>query len=218
MFKMATYEPRWYEREVRGSFQSFESDEYLGIQLMVWLADLGHCWIGEFERIYGSLMFLPRYEEMELHLIWKCCYAECMLDCSGLGGFFGVGKLEQEKRSRGSVMRHPAEVAGAFVSLLAAYVQGCGYPLDIIICSALGVDMYDCVYSTCTARFGTASANLFCKILLGSRLFSYCKVAAGGLVVAGFAKLASFREGSGNGMFQVREWFKNIRGKGSENN
>ena len=36
------------------------------------------------------------------------------------------------------------------------YVMGVGYPLDIVICSALGADMYDCVYPTRTARFGTA--------------------------------------------------------------
>lgn len=34
--------------------------------------------------------------------------------------------------------------------------QGVGYPLDIVVCSALGADMYDCVYPTRTARFGTA--------------------------------------------------------------
>ena len=36
------------------------------------------------------------------------------------------------------------------------YVMGIGYPLDIVICSALGADMYDSVYPTRTARFGTA--------------------------------------------------------------
>ena len=34
--------------------------------------------------------------------------------------------------------------------------MGVGYPLDLVICTALGVDMYDCVYPTRTARFGTA--------------------------------------------------------------
>lgn len=34
--------------------------------------------------------------------------------------------------------------------------MGVGYPLDIVVCTALGVDMYDCVYPTRTARFGTA--------------------------------------------------------------
>ncbi|GJP49967.1 hypothetical protein CLOM_g9122 [Closterium sp. NIES-68] len=33
------------------------------------------------------------------------------------------------------------------------YVMGVGYPLDIVVCSALGADMYDCVYPTRTARF-----------------------------------------------------------------
>lgn len=36
------------------------------------------------------------------------------------------------------------------------FCQGVGYPLDIVVCSALGADMYDCVYPTRTARFGTA--------------------------------------------------------------
>lgn len=34
--------------------------------------------------------------------------------------------------------------------------MGVGYPLDLVVCSALGVDMYDCVYPTRTGRFGTA--------------------------------------------------------------
>eukprot|EP00775_Hariotina_reticulata_P007805 gene7805-8002_t len=36
------------------------------------------------------------------------------------------------------------------------YVMGIGYPLDILVCSALGADMYDSVYPTRTARFGVA--------------------------------------------------------------
>lgn len=36
------------------------------------------------------------------------------------------------------------------------YVMGIGYPLDVVICSALGADMYDSVYPTRTARFGVA--------------------------------------------------------------
>ena len=30
------------------------------------------------------------------------------------------------------------------------------YPMDIVVCSALGADMYDSVYPTRTARFGVA--------------------------------------------------------------
>ena len=36
------------------------------------------------------------------------------------------------------------------------YLMGVGYPLDLVVCTALGVDMYDCVYGTRTARFGVA--------------------------------------------------------------
>ena len=36
------------------------------------------------------------------------------------------------------------------------YLMGVGYPVDLVICSALGVDMYDCVWPCRTARFGTA--------------------------------------------------------------
>lgn len=36
------------------------------------------------------------------------------------------------------------------------YVMGVGYPEDVILCSALGTDMSDCVYPTRTARFGRA--------------------------------------------------------------
>lgn len=34
--------------------------------------------------------------------------------------------------------------------------MGVGYPVDLIVCVALGVDMFDCVYPARTARFGTA--------------------------------------------------------------
>ncbi len=36
------------------------------------------------------------------------------------------------------------------------YLMGVGYPVDLIVCSCLGVDMFDCVFSTRTARFGSA--------------------------------------------------------------
>jgi queuine tRNA-ribosyltransferase len=36
------------------------------------------------------------------------------------------------------------------------YCMGVGYSVDLVVCSALGVDMYDCVFPTRTARFGTA--------------------------------------------------------------
>ena len=39
------------------------------------------------------------------------------------------------------------------------YVMGIGYPLDIVLCTALGADMFDSVYPTRTARFGVALAD-----------------------------------------------------------
>lgn len=39
---------------------------------------------------------------------------------------------------------------------LPRYVMGVGWQVDLVICSLLGADMFDCVYPTRTARFGTA--------------------------------------------------------------
>ena len=34
--------------------------------------------------------------------------------------------------------------------------QGVGFAVDLVVCTCLGVDMFDCVYPSRTARFGTA--------------------------------------------------------------
>eukprot|EP00002_Diphylleia_rotans_P035851 TRINITY_DN7860_c0_g1_i2.p1 TRINITY_DN7860_c0_g1~~TRINITY_DN7860_c0_g1_i2.p1 ORF type:complete len:428 (-),score=71.09 TRINITY_DN7860_c0_g1_i2:26-1309(-) len=39
---------------------------------------------------------------------------------------------------------------------LPRYLMGVGYAVDLVVCVALGVDMFDCVYPCRTARFGTA--------------------------------------------------------------
>lgn len=36
------------------------------------------------------------------------------------------------------------------------YLMGVGYAVDVVVSSALGVDMFDCVFPTRTARFGSA--------------------------------------------------------------
>lgn len=36
------------------------------------------------------------------------------------------------------------------------YLMGVGFPIDLVVCVALGCDMFDCVYPTRTARFGQA--------------------------------------------------------------
>ena len=45
------------------------------------------------------------------------------------------------------------------------YLMGIGYPVDLVICTLLGVDQFDCVFATRTARFGTALTDYgFLKI------------------------------------------------------
>lgn len=45
------------------------------------------------------------------------------------------------------------------------YLMGVGYPVDLVVCSCFGVDMYDCVFACRTARFGTAmTRNGFLKL------------------------------------------------------
>ncbi len=50
------------------------------------------------------------------------------------------------------------EREGAVTCLLFGlrYLMGVGFAVDLVVCSALGVDMYDCVFPTRTARFGSA--------------------------------------------------------------
>lgn len=40
------------------------------------------------------------------------------------------------------------------------YLMGVGFAVDLLLCCALGCDMFDCVYPTRTARFGTALVGL----------------------------------------------------------
>ena len=44
-------------------------------------------------------------------------------------------------------------------ALRARYCMGVGYPIDLVVCVALGVDMFDCVYPARTARFGVALSD-----------------------------------------------------------
>ena len=59
------------------------------------------------------------------------------------------------------------------------YLMGVGDPLDIVVAVSLGVDMFDCVYPTRTARFGTAltkygTLNSSHAECLGSRGMRVC--------------------------------------------
>lgn len=45
------------------------------------------------------------------------------------------------------------------------YVMGVGYAVDLLACAALGADMFDCVFPTRTARFGTALIHRYPGLL-----------------------------------------------------
>ena len=53
------------------------------------------------------------------------------------------------------------------------YLMGVGYPVDLVICALLGVDMFDCVFATRTARFGTAFTN-YGFVKLKAECNKYC--------------------------------------------
>ncbi|KAI3920089.1 hypothetical protein MKW98_001345 [Papaver atlanticum] len=64
--------------------------------------------------------------------------------------------IYQGGEEKNSFWRVVAQCTAALPDDKPRYVMGVGYPLDIVVCSALGADMFDCVYPTRTARFGTA--------------------------------------------------------------
>lgn len=68
---------------------------------------------------------------------------------------YAVGGLAGGEDKRAFV-RVVAQCVAALPAGKPRYVMGIGYPLDVVICSALGADMYDSVYPTRTARFGVA--------------------------------------------------------------
>ncbi|XP_058087438.1 uncharacterized protein LOC131234504 isoform X2 [Magnolia sinica] len=68
---------------------------------------------------------------------------------------YAIGGLSGGE-DKDSFWRVVAQCTAALPEDKPRYVMGVGYPLDIVVCSALGADMYDCVYPTRTARFGTA--------------------------------------------------------------
>ncbi|KAG5543940.1 hypothetical protein RHGRI_016631 [Rhododendron griersonianum] len=68
---------------------------------------------------------------------------------------YAIGGLSGGE-DKDSFWRVVAQCTAALPEDKPRYVMGVGYPLDIVVCSALGADMYDCVYPTRTARFGSA--------------------------------------------------------------
>ena len=68
---------------------------------------------------------------------------------------FAIGGLSGGE-SKDQFWRVVSQCTQRLPELKPRYVMGVGYPLDIVCCVALGADMFDCVYPTRTARFGTA--------------------------------------------------------------
>ncbi|XP_052201675.1 uncharacterized protein LOC127807678 isoform X2 [Diospyros lotus] len=110
----------------------------------------------------------PRIEEaMYRTLRWidRCIAAHERPDEQNLFGIvqggldpvlsYAIGGLAGGE-DKDSFWRVVAQCTAALPEDKPRYVMGVGYPLDIVVCSALGADMYDCVYPTRTARFGTA--------------------------------------------------------------
>jgi tRNA-guanine family transglycosylase len=68
---------------------------------------------------------------------------------------FAIGGLAGGE-SKDHFWRVVSQCTAALPANKPRYVMGIGYPLDVVVCSALGADMYDSVYPTRTARFGVA--------------------------------------------------------------
>lgn len=71
---------------------------------------------------------------------------------------YAIGGLSggEDKESFWKVV---AQCAPALPDGKPRYVMGIGYPVDIVVCVALGADMFDSVFPTRTARFGVALVN-----------------------------------------------------------
>ncbi|VDD82678.1 unnamed protein product [Mesocestoides corti] len=64
------------------------------------------------------------------------------------------------------------------------YLMGVGFPVDLIVCVALGCDMFDCVFPTRTARFGQAlvswgQANIIVNLRLADYTYDFRAIEPG---------------------------------------
>jgi queuine tRNA-ribosyltransferase catalytic subunit len=88
---------------------------------------------------------------LDLNLRRQCIEGMMKRGLSGyaIGGLSG-GECKQ------SFWRTVSECTKLLPKNSPIYCMGVGYAVDLVICVALGVDMFDCVFPTRTARFGTA--------------------------------------------------------------
>ncbi|KAJ3208785.1 Queuine tRNA-ribosyltransferase catalytic subunit 1, partial [Clydaea vesicula] len=103
------------------------------------------------QKIHKQNLFPIIQGGLDIRLRKICCEEMIKRDCSGyaIGGLSGGESKDQFWR-----------IVSLCTDLLPKdkprYCMGVGYAEDLVVCSALGVDMYDCVFPTRTARFGNA--------------------------------------------------------------
>merc|ERR1712097_81512 len=117
--------------------------------------------------VVSSVVTGPRVEEAThrtTRWIDRCIAAHGRLRDISLAGLlardehlpgYAIGGLAGGE-SKDDFWRMVAHCTRALPADKPRYVMGVGHPLDVVVCSALGADMYDSVYPTRTARFGTA--------------------------------------------------------------
>ncbi|KAK3687390.1 tRNA-guanine(15) transglycosylase-like protein [Podospora appendiculata] len=88
---------------------------------------------------------------LDLEMRRECCREMVARDTPGIaiGGLSG-GEAKDD------FCRVVACCTELLPELKPRYVMGIGYPEDLVVCVALGADMFDCVWPTRTARFGNA--------------------------------------------------------------
>lgn len=84
----------------------------------------------------------------------RYCAEEMVKRKEHLGGF-AIGGLSGGE-AKDIFWRSVKTSASCLPRDMPRYCMGVGYAEDIAVCIALGVDMFDCVFPTRTARFGTA--------------------------------------------------------------
>jgi len=94
----------------------------------------------------------PGYHLMICRLSW-CLFVLQLIERNAPG--YAIGGLAGGE-TKDMFWKVVAQCAAGLPPGKPRYVMGIGYPLDVVVCSALGADMYDSVYPTRTARFGVA--------------------------------------------------------------
>ncbi|TVY46075.1 Queuine tRNA-ribosyltransferase catalytic subunit [Lachnellula occidentalis] len=88
---------------------------------------------------------------LDLEMREECCREMIARDTPGIA----IGGLSGGE-AKADYCRVVNTCTGLLPELKPRYVMGIGYPEDLVVSTALGADMFDCVWPTRTARFGDA--------------------------------------------------------------